>query len=63
MAKYIVDLDSLIDCLEFTREGKINGHDYAFVQNVRCYIERFPKQAVEETVRIIVERDIEATGD
>lgn len=48
MAKYIVDLDSFIDCLDFLSEGKINGNDYTYVQNVKAFIQRFPKEEYVE---------------
>ena len=58
MAKYIIDLDAFIDCLDMISMGKINGHDYTYLQNVRAFIERFPKQQIEETINIHVENDI-----
>lgn len=59
MAKYIIDLDSLYECLDFLSEGKCNGDDYAYLQNVKALIYRFPKDEVEETVNIELKRDIE----
>ena len=44
MAKYIVDLDSFKECLDFLSEGKINGHDYTYVQNVKAFVDSFPKE-------------------
>lgn len=58
MAKYIIDLDAFIDCLDMTSMGKINGHDYTYLQNVRAFIERFPKQQIEETINVHVENDV-----
>ena len=52
MAKYIIDLDSLNDCLAFTSAGKINGKEYAYVNDVRLLIQHFPKYKVEETVTV-----------
>lgn len=43
MAKYIVDMDSFKECLDLLSEGKINGHDYAYIQNIKVFVERFPK--------------------
>ena len=43
MAKYIVDLDSLVECLDFLSMGKLNGHDYTYIQNVKVFVEKFPK--------------------
>ncbi len=59
MAKYIIDLDAFYECLDFLSEGKINGNDYAYLQNVKCLIHRFPKDKVKETVNIEVTRDVE----
>lgn len=59
MAKYIIDLDSFYECLDFLSEGKINGNDYAYLQNVKCLIHRFPKTKVEETITIEVKNKIE----
>ena len=58
MAKYIIDLDAFVQCLEFTSEGKINGHEYAYLQNVHALVARFPKYAVEETISIEMKNDI-----
>lgn len=43
MAKYIVDMDSFKECLDLLSEGKINGYDYAYIQNIKVFVERFPK--------------------
>ena len=58
MAKYIVDIDALIECCDFLSAGKLNGSDYTYVQNVKALIERFPKDKVDETIAIEVNRDI-----
>lgn len=58
MAKYIVDIDSLIECCDFLSAGKLNGSDYTYVQNVKALIERFPKDKVEETITVEVARNI-----
>ena len=52
MAKYIVDIDSLIECCDFLSEGKLNGNDYAYVQNVKEFIQRFPKDEYIENVKV-----------
>lgn len=52
MAKYIVDIDSLIECCDFLSEGKLNGNDYAYVQNVKAFIQRFPKDEYIENVKV-----------
>lgn len=59
MAKYIVDIDSLIECCDFLSAGKLNGNDYTYVHNVKCLIERFPKDKVEETITIKVDNNVE----
>ena len=58
MAKYIIDLDAFVECLEMISDGRLNGHDYAYLQNVRAFIERFPKQKIDETISVHVENDI-----
>ena len=58
MAKYIIDLDSFYECLDFLNEGKVNGNDYCFLQNVKALIHRFPKTKVEETINIEMKSDI-----
>ena len=52
MAKYIVDIDSLIECCDFLSMGKINGSDYTYVQNVKALIQRFPKDEYVENVKV-----------
>lgn len=48
MAKYIVDLDSFLECLDFLSEGKINGLSYTYLQNVKAFTQRFPKEEYKE---------------
>ena len=59
MAKYIVDIDSLIECCDFLSMGKLNNNDYTYIQNVKALIERFPKDKVEETITIEVKNNVE----
>ena len=59
MAKYIVDMDALIECCEFLSVGKINGSDYTYVQNVKALIQRFPKDKIEDTITIEVKNNVE----
>lgn len=63
MAKYIVDLDDFMDCLDVIKTIEVNGHEYAAVQNIRAFIDRFPKIKVEETIKINVETDIRLVQD
>lgn len=58
MAKYIIDVDALLECCDFLSVGKINGDNYTYVQNVKALIERFPKDKVEETITIEVKQNI-----
>ena len=58
MAKYIVDIDALLECCDFLSVGKLNGDSYTYVQNVKALIERFPKDKVEETITIEVKQNI-----
>ena len=59
MTKYIVDMDALVECCDFLSEGKINGHDYAYVQNMKALLQRFPKDKVEETITVEVKNNVE----
>ena len=61
MAKYIVDIDALIKCCDFLSVGKINGDNYTYVQNVKCLIERFPKDKIEETITVEVKNDVKTS--
>lgn len=63
MAKYIVDMDSLIKCCDLLSVGKINGNDYAYVQNVKYLIEKFPKDKIEETITIEVKSKVTNEAD
>lgn len=64
MAKYVVDLDSLISCLDFISEGKMNGkYDWAYLQNVKAFIEAFPKDKIEEEDGIGRYRDDSVEGN
>ena len=58
MAKYIVDIDSLIECCDFLTIGKINDKNYTYVQNVKALIERFPKEEVKETITFEVKKNV-----
>ena len=54
MAKYIVDMDALIECCDFLSIGKLNGNDYTYVDNVKVLLRRFPKDKIEENITIEV---------
>lgn len=59
MAKYIVDIDALLECCDFLSLGKINNMQWTYVDNVRALIQRFPKDKVEETIDIEVKKNVE----
>lgn len=61
MAKYIVDLDALIECCDFLSMGKLNGNDYTYVDNVKVLLHRFPKDKIEETITIEVKNNVKAS--
>lgn len=63
MAKYIVDIDALIECCDFLSEGRINGNDYAYVQNVKAFIQRFPKDEYVENVKVYREFSSDTNKD
>ena len=48
--KYIVDIDSLIECCDFLTVGKLNNVEYTYTENVKALIQRFPKVLVEEQI-------------
>ena len=62
MAKYIVDIDALIECCDFLSVGKLNGSDYTYVDNVKVLLRRFPKDKVEEAITIEIKNSVK-TGE
>lgn len=46
--KYIVDIDALKNCLTFIETFKVDGHDVAYLNNIKLFIDYFPKEPVEE---------------
>lgn len=61
MAKYIVDMDALLECCDFLSFGKMNGEDYTYVRNIKALLQRFPKDKVEETITIEVKNNVKAS--
>ena len=47
MAKYIIDIDAFKECLAFLEMGKVNGLPTAFIEDVRDFIDRFPKEPLD----------------
>lgn len=62
MAKYIVDMDALIECCDFLSLGTVNGEDYTYVRNVKALIQRFPKDNIEETITIEVKNNVKSNN-
>lgn len=62
MAKYIVDIDALLECCDFLSMGKINNEQYTYVNNVKALIRRFPKDEVKETITIEVKNNVELSN-
>ena len=58
MAKYIIDLDALYQCLDLMSKVEIDGRDFCSLQNVKAFIARFPKYKVQEWVNIELDTDI-----
>jgi hypothetical protein len=50
--KYIVDLDSFKECLDFLSQGKINGNEYTYIQNVKAFVDSFPKDEYRENAKV-----------
>jgi hypothetical protein len=47
--KYIVDIDALVGCLTLIGDTvKVNGNLYVSWDDVKAFIERFPKDLVKE---------------
>lgn len=59
MAKYIVDIDALINCLDFLSVGKLNGSSYTYLADVKAFIQGFPKDKVEETITIELKNSVD----
>lgn len=47
MAKYIIDIDAFKECLDLVKTMKIDGHDAAYIQNIKVFIDCFPKDPVD----------------
>jgi len=46
--KYIIDLDAFKECLSVLYHPyRINGYDCVYVEDVREFIDKFPKEAVD----------------
>lgn len=58
--KYIVDIDSLLDCLDFTAFANVNGKPSAHISDVKELIRRFPKYQIEEDICIKIENNVKA---
>ena len=63
MARYIVDMDALMDCCDFLTIGKFNGQDCTYVQNVKALLDRFPKYEIEETINMTIEHNVKVVGE
>lgn len=63
MAKYIVDMDALLECCDFLTLGRVNGMQYTYTDNVKALIQRFPKDKVEETITFEVKDKVTICGD
>ena len=46
--KYIIDIDALKDCLEFVSFANLNGKPAAYLDDVRIFIDRFPKEKADK---------------
>ena len=47
MAKHIVDVDALKECLVFAAFTKVNGQPVAFIDDVIDFIDKFPKEPLD----------------
>lgn len=45
--KYIIDIDALKECLNFTAFSKINGQPAAYLDDVKHFIDSFPKEPLD----------------
>lgn len=61
MAKYVIDVDALMSCLNLTIQGKMNGLEWTYLRNIQYLIENFPKEEVRETITF--KTDVTITKD
>lgn len=47
MAKYIVDIDALKDCIELLETVRVNGNRCVTIYNVHLLIDHFPKDPID----------------
>ena len=47
MAKYIIDIDSFKECLNFVAFTKVNDQPVAFIDDVKDFIDKFPKEPLD----------------
>lgn len=45
--KYVVDLDALKDCMDLLETFTVNGHDAAYIHNIKLLIDKFPKESFD----------------
>ena len=52
--KYVVDIDALINCIDFLDvPSKINGNRCVYVEDVKNFIQEFPKDKLTDCLEII----------
>lgn len=56
--RYIVDTDALCKCLNFLTTIDINDHEYVALENVKRFIDCFPKEAFDIPIPILSEPGI-----
>ena len=61
--KYVIDTDAFSNCLDLLECIKINGHDYVALQNVKIFIDRFPKEVYDCGFDYLISGDVGTRED
>ena len=54
--KYIIDIDALKELLDFTACSKVDGQPLALINDVKTFIDKFPKEPLD--IPKIVTREV-----
>lgn len=60
--KYIVDVDALKECMGFVDSTKINGDVYVSLENIKAFIDAFPKTQYDFTIPPLMVKDDHECG-
>lgn len=63
MAKYLVDIDALKDCMELLETVRVNGNRCVALHNVQLLIDHFPKDPVDFDIsKVMVKGELNETN-